>query len=124
MPIFLGGVQSGSLTGTRPFLFCWLLRTLWPEPYTQLPMLHYYSGPLLFDTTPSQMLGVAQWYPFPFLFWFTGPMYKVTTQKKVPLLEYVYWATKDGRRPTGFPADRAVFHIGSGGISARKLLQA
>ncbi|CAE7345617.1 unnamed protein product [Symbiodinium sp. KB8] len=45
---------------TRPFLFCSLLRSLWPESYPQLPMLHYYSGPLLFDTTPSQMHVVLQ----------------------------------------------------------------
>ena len=31
---------------TRPFLFCSLLRALWPTSQPQLPMLHYYSGPL------------------------------------------------------------------------------
>ena len=44
---------------TRRF-FCSLLRSLWPESYPQLPMLHYYSGPLLFDTTSSQMHVVLQ----------------------------------------------------------------
>ncbi|CAE7468844.1 unnamed protein product [Symbiodinium natans] len=53
-------IRADLILCTRPFLFCWLLRTLWPEPYTQLPMLHYYSGPLLFDTTPSQMDVVLQ----------------------------------------------------------------
>merc|ERR1712196_671090 len=49
---------------TRPFLFCWLLRQLWPRSSGQAasrekehggpPMLHYYSGPLLFDV-PVEM---------------------------------------------------------------------
>mmetsp|Transcript_177889 Transcript_177889/g.564473 ORF Transcript_177889/g.564473 Transcript_177889/m.564473 type:complete len:636 (+) Transcript_177889:59-1966(+) len=42
-------IASDLLLCTRPFLFCWLLRDLWPEGQAQLPMLHYYSGPLLFD---------------------------------------------------------------------------
>lgn len=45
---------------TRPFLFCWLLRELWPNGFQQVPMLHYYSGPLLFDTTPSQKQPVLE----------------------------------------------------------------
>lgn len=45
---------------TRPFLFCWLLRDLWPVGLPQVPMLHYYSGPLLFDTTEAQKLRVLQ----------------------------------------------------------------
>lgn len=53
---FLGGMASRVLLAsdmllcTRPFLFCWLLRRIWPSSTAQLPMLHYYSGPLLFDT--------------------------------------------------------------------------
>lgn len=43
-------LASEMLLCTRPFLFCWLLRGLWPDGWAQLPMLHYYSGPLLFDT--------------------------------------------------------------------------
>lgn len=43
-------VTSDILLCTRPYLFCWLLRELWPKATEQLPMLHYYSGPLLFDT--------------------------------------------------------------------------
>eukprot|EP00435_Cladocopium_sp_Y103_P063653 s163_g25.t1 len=45
---------------TRPFLFCWLLRDLWPGGLPQVPMLHYYSGPLLFDTTEAQKLRVLK----------------------------------------------------------------
>ena len=47
-------LQADLLLCTRPFLFCWLIRELWPRGFHQVPMLHYYSGPLLFDTTPSQ----------------------------------------------------------------------
>lgn len=42
-------LSSSILLCTRPFLFCWLLRSVWPAGREQVPMLHYYSGPLLFD---------------------------------------------------------------------------
>ena len=53
-------LEADLLLCTRPFIFCWLLRELWPPEIEQIPMLHYYSGPLLFDTTPSQQLTVLQ----------------------------------------------------------------
>lgn len=53
-------LEADLLLCTRPFLFCWLLRELWPSGMQQVPMLHYYSGPLLFDTTPSQKTAVLE----------------------------------------------------------------
>jgi hypothetical protein len=52
-------MRADLLLCTRPFLFCWLLRPLWPPHLPALPMLHCYSGPLLFDTTLSDAAGSA-----------------------------------------------------------------
>eukprot|EP00927_Polykrikos_kofoidii_P060392 TRINITY_DN55388_c0_g1_i1.p1 TRINITY_DN55388_c0_g1~~TRINITY_DN55388_c0_g1_i1.p1 ORF type:complete len:734 (-),score=114.61 TRINITY_DN55388_c0_g1_i1:32-2233(-) len=65
-------LQSGSallsadlVLCTRPFLFCWLLREHWPSkesraPYRGVPILHYYSGPLLFDVPEEAKASVLQ----------------------------------------------------------------